>query len=584
VIDGIIKHIGGGTGNYSQYRNSFNTRKNISSPFEINLSGNYSPDSRSGSITAEIIATGIPPSNLYLRYAAIETDIEYAWSGEDSLFFVERLMFPSATGISISMSQGETIYDTQGFTFDPSWNFVNMYIAVFIQNETTKEIQQAAKWTIPVDVPAISYKGNYIDDSSGDNDGRADPGETVDMIVSLYNNPPPFQPATNVSATISTDDPDITINNGTASFPDIPPDNTVTNVLDPYNFSVSSSASVHRAKFIIDISAQPNNYTRTDSFYLMIGRPDIICIDNDGGDAIGNIENYFYIALDNIALLYDMATDSSIEMQYLDQYSVAVWFTGELRTHTVSPASQTLLANYLDGGGNLFITGQDIGYDIGSTAFYTNYLHAVFTSDDANYYYVLGVDGDPIGNGLSFIISGGGGANNQGSPDVVSKTADADTVFEYAGTIGPCAVRYSGTYKTVYFSYGFEAIGNEPDRIEVLTRILQWFGLPPGIEESPVSSTPQKPYIKISPNPFTSVVSVKYSGISERHNVSLKIYDMSGRLVKDFSLPTANSLLPTKVTWDGRDREGKVLPSGIYFCKVKSGKTTLKTEKIIMVK
>ncbi|GAJ04846.1 unnamed protein product, partial [marine sediment metagenome] len=120
--------------------------------------------------------------------------------------------------------------------------------------------------------------------------------------------------------------------------------------------------------------------------------------------------------------------------------------------------------------------------------------------------------------------------------------------------------------------------------IEVLTRILQWFGLLPGIEENPVSSTPQKPYIKISPNPFTSVVSVKYSGISERHNVSLKIYDMSGRLVKDFSLPTTNSLLPTKVTWDGRDREGKVLPSGIYFCKVKSGKTTLKTEKIIMVK
>ncbi|MCK4575547.1 hypothetical protein KAU34_03990, partial [candidate division WOR-3 bacterium] len=104
-------------------------------------------------------------------------------------------MFPSGTGVPISLSQGDTIYDTQGFTFDPSWNFVNMYIAVFIQNDTGKEVQQAAKWTIPVDVPAISYKGNYIDDSSGDNDGRADPGETVDMIISLYNNPPPFQPA-----------------------------------------------------------------------------------------------------------------------------------------------------------------------------------------------------------------------------------------------------------------------------------------------------------------------------------------------------------------------------------------------------
>ena len=593
MIDGIIKHIGGGTGNYSQYRNSFNTRKNISSPFEINLSGNYSPDSRSGSITAEIIATGTPPANLRLRYAAVETDIEYAWSGEDSLFFVERLMFPSATGISISMSQGDTIYDTQGFTFDPSWNFVNMYIAVFIQNETTKEIQQAAKWTIPVNIPAISYKGNYIDDSSGDNDGRADPGETVDMIVSLYNNPPPFQPATNVSVTISTDDSDITINTGTVSFPDIPSDSTVNNASDPFNFSVSPSASVHRAKFIIDISAQPNNYTRTDSFYLMIGRPDIIFIDNDGGESVGDVENYFYTAIDDIGgLLYDVATDSSIEMNYLDEYSVVVWFTGELRSNTVSTSAQTLLGNYLDGGGNLFITGQDVGYEIGSTTFFSDYLHSVFVSDNANYHYVLGVDGDPIGNGLAFIISGGGGANNQGSPDVVSKMADSDTIFTYAGVIGPCAVRYSsGIFKSVYFSYGFEAIGSASNREEVLRRILQWFGFLPGVEEEFVSSTPQKPFIKISPNPFREWVEIKLQipevgrqNSEVRKQMSLEIYNVSGRLIKSFQLPTAYSLLPTVFKWDGRDREGEVLPSGIYFCTLKSGKTTLDMKRIIMVK
>ncbi|TES90460.1 MAG: hypothetical protein E3J87_10020, partial [Candidatus Cloacimonadota bacterium] len=353
-------------------------------------------------------------------------------------------MFPSATGVSISMSLGDTLYDNQVFTLDPSWDFTNIYIAVFIQRNTNKEVQQAAKWKIPVNIPAISYMGNYIDDSSGDNDGRADPGETVDMIVSLHNAAPPFQPATNVSGTISTSDPDITINTANVSFPDIPNDSTVNNSADPFNFSVSASASVHKSEFILDITAQPNNYSRTDTFELMIGRPDIIFIDNDGGDAYGNVESYFAATIESLGIIYDMASDSAIEMQFLDEYAVIVWFTGSLDNNTVTSANQTLLVNYLDGGGKLFITGQDIGHDIGGTAFYANYLHSIFVTDDVNYYGILGVSGDPIGGGLTLTITGGGGANNQSSPSAISKTSDADSVFAYPGAVGPCAVRYSG--------------------------------------------------------------------------------------------------------------------------------------------
>jgi hypothetical protein len=109
----------------------------------------------------------------------------------------------------------------------------------------------------------------------------------------------------------------------------------------------------------------------------------------------------------------------------------------------------------------LFITRQDIGHDIVGTTFYTNYLHAIFKTDDVNYYGIIGVSGDPIGDGLTLAITGSGGANNQSSPSAVSKTADADTMFYYPGSLGPCAVRYSGTYKMVYFSFGLEAINSD---------------------------------------------------------------------------------------------------------------------------
>jgi hypothetical protein len=578
-VDGIYEFVGGGSSNYGQYRNAFNIRKNVSSPFVINLDGDYSPQTHSGHITAEIIAESSPPSNLRLRYAIVETDIEYAWSGEDSLYFVERDMFPSATGVSISMAQGDTLYDTQNYSFDPDWNFINSYIAVFIQCETNKEVQQAAQWSIPINVPNISIVDKLVDDSSGDNDGRADPGETVDLIISLYNSPP-FMPATNVSATLSSSDPDISITHGTVNFPDIPVDSTVTNASDPFVFSVDAGASVHRAEFILDVSAQPNNYNDSDTFELMIGRPGMILIDNDGGESAGNVEDYFYVAIDDIGgLLYDFATDSAVEMNHLDEYDVVIWFTGNLRSNTVSSSAQTLLANYLDGGGKLFITGQDIGYDIGGSSFYSDYLRAVYTLDDANYWYLLGVAGDPIGDGFGFLISGGGGANNQGSPDVISKMADSDSVFEYAGAIGPCAVRYnSGTFKTVYFSFGFEAIQNSTLREDVMRRVLQWLDYLQGVEEEKAQHHPLKPSISVAPNPFVSTAILHFLNSNDKQ-VSVEIHDLSGRIVW-----SGEGGGQAAMVWNGTDFAGNGLPAGVYFVNAKVGVTKLEPEKLILMR
>jgi len=512
-----------------------------------------------------------------LRYAIIETDIEYTWGGGDSLYFVERKMFPSANGVPISLSTGDTVNDNQSFTFDPSWNFINSYILVFIQTDLNKEIKQAAKWRIPIDVPNLTYVGHSIDDSSGDNDGRADPGETVDMIVSLYNSPP-FKDATSVSATISTNDTDITLINSSSNFPDISADSTKDNSADPFSFSVSSSANVHRAQFVMNISAQPNNYSTTDTFETMIGRPDIIFVDNDGGDTHGNVEQYFTAAIESLGIIYDVASDSAIEMQFLNEYLVVVWFTGTLDVNTVTSADQTLLSNYLDGGGKLFITGQDIGHDIGGTTFYTNYLHAVYVTDDVNYYGIVGVPGDPIGGGISLTIVGGGGANNQSSPSAISKIADSDSVFKYAGTLGPCAVKYDGSYKMVYFSFGYEAINSLPSRIEVLRRILAWFGLIVGIEENQLSPAVRKPEIIVGPNPFTREIALRFFNTGKKE-INLEITDISGRKVWSSSFKNIR-----QTVWKGVNSEGKKLPAGIYFCSVRVGTMSLKAEKLIMMK
>ncbi len=89
-------------------------------------------------------------------------------------------------------------------------------------------------------------------------------------------------------------------------------------------------------------------------------------------------------------------------------------------------------------------------------------------------------------------------------------------------------------------------------------------------------------YLNIYPNPFKSEVSVKWSGIKKGQKISLRIYDLVGRLVKDFSLPTPYSLFPTEISWDREDNNGRVVKSGVYYCQIKIDDFVL-TKKIILV-
>ncbi|MBI4722086.1 MAG: T9SS type A sorting domain-containing protein [Candidatus Stahlbacteria bacterium] len=73
--------------------------------------------------------------------------------------------------------------------------------------------------------------------------------------------------------------------------------------------------------------------------------------------------------------------------------------------------------------------------------------------------------------------------------------------------------------------------------------------------------------LKSYPNPFLCSTVISYQ-IPQRSIASLKIYDLTGRLVKTFSL-TPNSQSPiTKIVWDGKNEAGESMSSGLYFVKL----------------
>ncbi len=219
--------------------------------------------------------------------------------------------------------------------------------------------------------------------------------------------------------------------------------------------------------------------------------PPILLVDDDNGSSY---ESYFTAALDTLANDYDtwnVESQGSPPASVLQQYDVVLWFTGDDYATTLTSTDQSNLATYLDGGGCLFVTGQDIGRSVGESPFYSDYVHATYVQDDIDLSGLNGVSGDSISDGFNIAISGGDGANNQGQPSEIDPIDPAVSVFTYdiSATVasresaelrdmassGAGAIRVDGgTYKVVYFAFGFEAINSAADRQLVMERVLDW--------------------------------------------------------------------------------------------------------------
>ena len=74
----------------------------------------------------------------------------------------------------------------------------------------------------------------------------------------------------------------------------------------------------------------------------------------------------------------------------INNFSIVVWFTGDDWSNTLTTTDQNNLQTYLDSGGKLFVSGSDIGWDIGGSSFYRDYLHAQYIRDDTNLYVLSG--------------------------------------------------------------------------------------------------------------------------------------------------------------------------------------------------
>ena len=82
------------------------------------------------------------------------------------------------------------------------------------------------------------------------------------------------------------------------------------------------------------------------------------------------------------------------------------------------------------------------------------------------------------------------------------------------------------------------------------------------------------------PNPFGPSTRVAFS-IPTSSGVELSIYSVDGRLVRNIPESTFGEGRHT-ISWDGRDRDGRRLPAGVYFYRLQIGREDMRG-KMVMI-
>ena len=84
------------------------------------------------------------------------------------------------------------------------------------------------------------------------------------------------------------------------------------------------------------------------------------------------------------------------------------------------------------------------------------------------------------------------------------------------------------------------------------------------------------------PNPFSGSTIIPYE-LPAPAQVSLRVYDIAGRLVRMLEENASRKVGRHDVAWNGHDAHGRPLPPGVYLCRLDAGGKTA-TRRLTLLK
>ena len=340
--------------------------------------------------------------------------------------------------------------------------------------------------------PNFIIISSEIDDASGNNNGWLDPGEQVTLKLRLRN---VWQNAQNVTVGVSTSEiGKITINSGSVSLGSVSGIIDTTNWEQTVSFNISCSAEALPSSIKLNINVTASGYNQTLDYYLSISPRILFIADFEGKDnEILDFSPKYLEAFGNNAISFDFVHHSrtTVDFNLLSKYKIVIWGC-EWTFPSLDANDRAALIQFLDNGGSLFLSGQDIAWELTQStdnqdpSFLNNYLKTTYIADDAGKSKIFGVADDPISGGISFEFNQENRGASEQFPDVIAPLETAVSALNYDNG-GSGAIRYAGNYRVVYFGFGgFESISNTQTRDTLMFRIVDFLD---GIE---IQHTPLK--------------------------------------------------------------------------------------------
>uniref|UniRef100_A0A7C4XV01 T9SS type A sorting domain-containing protein n=1 Tax=candidate division WOR-3 bacterium TaxID=2052148 RepID=A0A7C4XV01_UNCW3 len=433
--------------------------------------------------------------------------------------------------------------------------------------------------------------------------GIIEPGEEVNLINFIKNiGGVDIQ---NLTGLLTTSSPYLLITDGIANFGDILIDSIANNSFDPFKIRASpQSPNGIDAELKLLLSYDPMNID-TILLKVLIGKKDYLVWDPDRNHSSGPI---IHSILQNLGYYGDYSNAEFNSFEHLKNYkSIFICAGVAYQNYVLFRESHETkeIVNFIEGGGCIYLEGGECwyfdplimyGYD-----FNPYFMIHPLNDGSSNLGPVEGMPGT-FTNLMFFDYSG-----ENFYLDQIDSRGDGFRIFYDQDDDYYCGVASAvENRKTVGISFEIAGlVDNQNATKEILIdSIMHFFEIEhTDIEERPPTISGSGITLLTSPNPFHDRLVIQYaSEITGNRKLILRIYDASGRQVKSSILPqrvsskdeevtwgyplnpgycdTGRSAKIHRVVWDGKDDQGYILPSGVYFCRLISGEITI-TKKVI---
>ena len=198
------------------------------------------------------------------------------------------------------------------------------------------------------------------------------------------------------------------------------------------------------------------------------------------------------VALDEHRRNFDSCSNEAVmdHQVTLSDYDTVIWILGEESSvdHTFDANERMLVKSFLDQGGNLFVSGSEIGNELqggGVDAdFYNNDLHANYIADKAcganeDCYLAKGEEGTIFWNIPEIVFDNGYSIYNVDSPDRIDSNSGSTVNIRYQSPgSGGAGIEYIGgdpERRLVMLSFPFETIVDESVRNMVMANSIDFF-------------------------------------------------------------------------------------------------------------